>query len=202
MKPLKKITLLLTLIISVMGVNAQTQNDIDWDNLFIINDNSGKLDDSSREWPCSIYDDDQWYTAFNRQTGDEGDPKLANSLLRSCQEQLKNKLAGKVQAITHDYFDQMDTEEGSYAREHIEGAGRTIVDQMINETREYCRKERPAIYEKGKILLYMSIRVKKQDVVENLIDEIKNDKESKVRFNEKKFRESAFKVFEEDKNQE
>ena len=93
----------------------------------------------------------------------------------------------------------MDTEEGSYEREHIEGASQTIVDKIVNETREYCRRERPAIYEKGKIILYMSIRVKKQEIVQEIVEGIKNDAESKVRFNEEKFREAAFKVFEEDK---
>ena len=118
---------------------------------------------------------------------------------RGVKEQLKDKLAGRVQAMTNTYIDQMDTENGSYEREHIEGASQMIVDQIINETREYCRKERPSIYEKGKIILYMSIRVKKQEIVERIVEGIKNDTESKVRFNEQKFRDAAFKVFEEDK---
>lgn len=202
MKLLVKLALVVALFSATLSSYAQTSNDIDWDNLFMVSDNSGKLDDSSREWPCQIYDDEQWYTAVNRQTGDEGDPKLANSLLRSCQQQLRDKLAGKVQAVTNSYFDQMDIDGDSKVAEHIEGASRTIVDQMINETQEYCRKERPAIYEKGKILLYMSIRVKKQDIVENIVEGIQDDAEARVRFNEKKFREAAFKVFDEDKNQE
>ena len=205
MKVLRKTSLLMAIVLCNMFSFAQTSGDIDFDYLNMVADGTQKLDDKAFEKPCTLYDDDQWYTAFNEKIGVEGDPQLANSLLRTCQEQLKDKLAGRVQAITTAYFDQMDTESGSYEREHIEGASQVIVDQMINETHEYCRRERPSIYEKGKIILYMSIRVKKQELVQEIVKGIKdeakaqNNAETKVRFNEQKFREAAFKVFEEDK---
>lgn len=195
-----KITIFLMVLTCSAQIIAQTSYDVDWDALNQIADGTSKLDSKAAEKPCTLYDDNEWYTAFNEKIGVEGDPQLANSLLRSCQEQLKAKLAGKVQAITSGYFDQMDTEAGSHEREHIEGASQTIVDQMINETEEYCRRTRPAIYEKGKIIMYMSIRVRKQEIVKEIVSGIKNDHESKVRFNESKFREAAFKVFEEEQN--
>ena len=151
MKTIKIIIFLMVLTCSAQII-AQTSYDVDWDALNQIADGTSKLDSKAAEKPCTLYDDNEWYTAFNEKIGVEGDPQLANSLLRSCQEQLKAKLAGKVQAITSGYFDQMDTEAGSHEREHIEGASQTIVDQMINETEEYCRRTRPAIYEKGKII--------------------------------------------------
>lgn len=157
------------------------------------------LNDGAYESQCTVYDDEQWYTAFNEKLGDEGDPQLANSLLRSCQEQLKDKLAGKVQAITTTYFDQMDTENGSYEREHIEGASQMAVEQFINETQEYCRKKTVSSTNDNKILLFMAIRVKKTDLLQVMENGIESDSEAKVRFNEQKFREAAFKVFENDK---
>lgn len=156
------------------------------------------LNDGAYESQCTVYDDEQWYTAFNEKLGDEGDPQLANSLLRSCQEQLKDKLAGKVQAITTTYFDQMDTENGSYEREHIEGASQMAVEQFINETQEYCRKKTVSSTNDNKILLFMAIRVKKTDLLQVMENGIESDSEAKVRFNEQKFREAAFKVFEND----
>ena len=199
MKTFRILGLLMTIALCNMISYAQTPSDIDFDYLNMVADGTNNLNEKAHEKPCTLYDDDQWYTAFNEKIGVEGDPQLANSLLRTCQEQLKDKLAGRVQAMTNTYIDQMDTENGSYEREHVEGASQMIVDQIINETREYCRKERPSIYEKGKIILYMSIRVKKQEIVERIVEGIKNDTESKVRFNEQKFRDAAFKVFEEDK---
>lgn len=202
MKTIRFATTLVAFAFGSLLAFAQTSYEIDFDYLNKVNEATNKLNENAHEKPCAIYDDDEWYTAFNEKTGEEGDAQLANSLLRTCQEQLKEKLAGKVQQITTGYFDQMDIDGSSKAAEHIEGASQMIVDQMINETREYCRKERPAIYEKGKIILYMAIRVKKQELVQNMVKEIKNDAEAKVRFNEQKFRESAFKVFDQDKPQE
>jgi len=44
----------------------------------------------------------------------------------------------------------------------------------------------------------MAIRVKKSDILQVMENAVKNDAEAKVRYNEKKFREAAFKVFEQD----
>lgn len=196
MKTIKYVTILVAFAFSMLFASAQTNNDIDFDYLNNIADGTSKLNDKAHEKPCTLYDDDQWYTAFDEMIGVEGDPQLANSLLRTCQEQLKQKLAGKVQAITTAYFDQLDIDGKSKAAEHIEGASQMAVEQFINETQEYCRKERPSIYEKGKIILYMSIRVRKQDILHSMEKAIKEDSEAKVRFNEQRFREAAFKVFE------
>ena len=163
--------------------------------------NSKELKANTAETPCSLYDDDTWYTAFNQKIGRPGDPQLANSLLRTCQQQLKDKLAGKVQAINTSYFDQMDIDGKSNAAEHIEGATQMVVEQAINETQEYCRRQ-SLPDENGYITMYMSIRVKKQDILQAMERGIANDAEAKVRYNEKKFREAAFKVFEEDKSQQ
>lgn len=198
MRTMKFLTVLLVGVLGAVNVIAQTNYDIDFDYLNKLNDQTNALNERAHEKPCAIYDDEEWYTAFNEKIGVEGDPQLANTLLRTCQEQLRDKLAGKVQQITTAYFDQMDLNGKSIEAEHIVGASQLVVEQMLNDTKEYCRLERPAIYERGKIILYMSIRVRKQELVTEIVDEIKNDAEAKVRFNEKKFRESAFKVFDKD----
>ncbi|MBQ7530091.1 MAG: hypothetical protein IJT12_00080 [Paludibacteraceae bacterium] len=197
MKTIKIVTVLTVLICSMLAVKAQTPQEKRLAELQA----RQQLDKGAYETQCTIYDDDQWYTAFNQKLGEEGDPQLANSLLRTCQEQLRNKLAGKVQQITTAYFDQMDINGKSSAAEHIEGASQIAVEQFINETREYCRKQTISYDHEGKIVLYMAIRVKKSDILQVMDEAIKNDSEAKVRYNEKKFRESAFKVFNEDKPQ-
>lgn len=199
---MKKISLLTIIMVVVCGMQvsfAQTKSTVDFTHLQQLTQGTNDLNDMAYEKPCKVYDDDQWYTAFNEKIGVEGDPQLANSLLRTCQQQLRDKLAGKVQAITSAYFDQMDIDGNSTAAEHIEGASQTIVEQMVNETSEYCRRERPSIYEEGKVILYMSIRVKKQEIIQEIVEGIKDDAQAKTRFNEQKFREAAFKVFDEDK---
>jgi len=156
-----------------------------------------EADANTYEVPCTIYDDDEWYTAFNQKEGRPGDPQLANSLLRSCQQQLKDKLAGRVKQITNTYFDQLDINGKSSEAEHIEGASQMAVDQFINETKEYCRKQSLPDERTGNIVVYMSIRVSKKEVLQTMEKGIQKDAEAKVRFNEQQFREAAFKVFDE-----
>ncbi len=191
---MKFATIFMVFALTTSAVSAQTSLE---DKLGALRGRQA-LNDGAYESQCTVFDDDQWYTAFNEKLGVEGDPQLANSLLRSCQEQLKDKLAGKVQAITTTYFDQMDIDGTSKAAEHIEGASQMAIDQFINETQEYCRKKTISYDHEGKILLFMAIRVKKSDILQVMENAVKNDAEAKVRYNEKKFREAAFKVFEQD----
>ena len=150
------------------------------------------------EDPCTLFDSKQWYTAFNSKSGIKGDPKLANTLLAVCQQQLKMKVKGRYQAVIRDYFDQMDVNSASIETSHIEGAGDYIIDQFLNDTEEYCRLTSDPDEETGRIIMYMSIRVNKKELVDKLATGLSQDKELKVRFNEEKFREKAMKVFQED----
>lgn len=209
MKRIRLIIVLAALICGVQFVNAQTDYEKKMAELqarqqianFInqTNLNTEELKATTRENPCAIYDNDEWYTAFGQKEGRRGDSQLANSLLRTLQAQIHDKLAGKIQAITTEYFDQMDTEDGSYAREHIEGASQKTVDQFLAETQEYKRVETMPDEMPGNIILYMSIRVRKQDLAaqmaKGVAKEMAQSKESQVRINEAKFRESALKVF-------
>ena len=209
MKRINLSVVLVALICGIQTINAQTDFEKKMAELKareqmanFINEsdlNTKELKATTRENPCAIYDNDEWYTAFGQKEGRRGDPQLANSLLRTLQGQIADKLAGKIQAITSDYFDQMDTEDGSYAREHIEGASQKMVDQYLAETQEYKRVETLPDDKTGNIILYMSIRVRKQDLAaemaKGVAKEMAQNKESQVRLNEAKFRESAMKVF-------
>ena len=197
MKTIKFTTILMVIALGVLVANAQTPMD---DRLAALKGRQA-LNDGAFESQCTVFDDEQWYTAFNEKLGVEGDPQLANSLLRSCQEQLRDKLAGKVQAITTAYFDQMDINGDSQAAEHIEGASQMAVEQFVNETQEYCRKKTVSYDQQGKIILFMAIRVKKADILQVMEDAVKNDAEAKTRYNEQKFREAAFTVFNGDNQQ-
>lgn len=209
MKRINLSVVLVALICGIQTINAQTDFEKKMAELKareqmanFINEsdlNTKELKATTRENPCAIYDNDEWYTAFGQKEGRRGDPQLANSLLRTLQGQISDKLAGKIQAITSDYFDQMDTEDGSYAREHIEGASQKTVEQYLAETQEYKRVETLPDEKTGNIILYMSIRVRKQDLAAKMArgvaKEMAQNKESQVRVNEAKFRESAMKVF-------
>ena len=154
------------------------------------------------EMPCQMYDDDEWfYATAMRQVKANSFNTAATATLRSAQQQMRQKLSAQYKAVTRDYFDQMDTEEGSYERSHIEGAGDLVVRAMINDTYEVCRKN-TSPDENGNMIMYMTIKASKKKFLENAVKELSKDKELEVRFNEQKFRESAFKVFEESNEKE
>lgn len=150
------------------------------------------------EMPCQSYDDAEWFYATGVKRFKPNQINLTPTvLLRSTRQQLLQKLQGKYQQVIDDYFDQMETEDGEYARQHIESAGRQVIQQLINETYEVCRKQTQLPDAEGYLTMYMAIKVSKKEVVEKAIDKITDEQEMKTRFNEKQFRDSAFKVFEE-----
>ncbi len=150
------------------------------------------------EMPCQTYDDAEWFYATGVKRFKPNQINLTpTALLRSTRQQLLQKLQGKYQQVIDDYFDQMETEDGEYARQHIESAGRQVINQLINETYEVCRKQTQLPDSEGFLTMYMAIKVSKKEVVEKTVDKISEEQEMKTRFNEKKFRDSAFKVFEE-----
>jgi hypothetical protein len=104
------------------------------------------------------------------------------------------KIKGRYQAVVRDYFDQMDIDGQSTAATHIESAGDMIINRVLDDTYEYCRKT-TNVDDAGNIIMYMAIRTRKAELVEKLVQGISEDKQTKVRFNEEKFRESALKKF-------
>ena len=150
--------------------------------------------------PCWMADDDEWFFAtIQRQFKQSSMNTAPTATLRSAQMLMRQKLSSIYRAVLRDYFDQMDIEEGSYANQHIESAGDMVIKATINETYEVCRKQtRPD--EKGNMVMYMTIKVSKKKFVKDLVQKISDDEQLKVRFNEQKFRESAFKVFEDSNN--
>ena len=150
------------------------------------------------EMPCQTYDDAEWFYATGVKRFKPNQLNMTpTTLLRSTRQQLLQKLSGKYQQVIDDYFDQMETEDGEYARQHIESAGRQVIQQMINETYEVCRKQTQYVDSEGYYTMYMAIKVSKKEFVDKTVQTIGREEEMRVRFNEKQFRDSAFKVFEE-----
>jgi len=76
-----------------------------------------------------------------------------------------------------------------------------VIRATINDTYEVCRKQ-TAPDANNNATMYMAIKVSKKKFVEDVVKEISKDKQMEVRFNEKQFRDSAFKVFEDSNKEE
>lgn len=155
------------------------------------------------EMPCQVFDDDEWfYMTISRRFDAKHSNTAPRAALRSAQAAMREKLRSRYQSVLHDYFDQMDTENGQYEREHLESAGNLTIDRLINETYEICRKQTFEPDETGYYVMYMAIKISKNEFVEEVVKTIGNEEELRVRFNEKQFRDSAFKEFKQEKNDE
>jgi hypothetical protein len=171
---------------------------------------------AAAEIPCQEYDDEQWYvgTGKSRVRADKLNTEEYTKLLRSCQQLLKSKIKGRYQAVVRDYFDQIDTDGQSHVSSHIESAGEQVIDQYLDDTRETCREETDED-DKGYIIVYMNVKISKPKLADAIAEGISKkiaketpaanpqEKQLRVRFDEKRFRESALKVFEDkDKSKE
>jgi hypothetical protein len=157
--------------------------------------------------PCMRYDDDEYFagSGYTRvKAGGEGERDytlVINKLLNSVRQQVKQKIGGQYKAVVRDYFDQMDYGDKISAASHIESAGEEVIDRVLGNTEEDCRTF-GEVDEAGYQNIYIGILVKKSDLVNSLLDGIENDKDvpadiqQQVRQNEKAFRDSAFKIFE------
>ena len=157
---------------------------------------------NTHQMPCQMYDNDEWFYATGvRQFPIGAINNAPTATLRATQLLMRQKLSAMYKAVLRDYFDQMDVDEMSSAASHIESAGDLVIKSTINDTYEVCR-ENTDPDDAGKVYMYMTIKVNKKQLVDNIVKEITKDAEMKVRFNEQKFREDAFKVFEKSNEEE
>lgn len=163
--------------------------------------------------PCMRYDDDEYFagSGYTRvKAGGEGERDytlVINKLLNNVRQQVKQKIGGKYKAVVRDYFDQFDYGDKSSAASHIESAGEEVIDRILGDTEEDCRTF-GEIDDAGYQNIYIGILVKKSDLVNSLLEGIQEDNDvpadikQQVRQNEKAFRDSAFKIFEQESEKE
>jgi hypothetical protein len=125
---------------------------------------------------------------------------LATACLRAARQNLQQKIKGTLKQVTRDYFDQMDIDEKSTEASHIESASDYIVDQFMNDMYETCRKQ-TAPDAGGFVTMYIGVKISKKALIDNLCNGLSQDEKLKLRFDEKTFRDDAFKVFTQDKQE-
>lgn len=149
--------------------------------------------------PCWQADDDDWYTgAASRRSSVNRSNTMATACLRAARQNLQQKIKGSLKQVTRDYFNQMDIDEGSDEASHIESASDYIVNQLMNDMQETCRKQTQPD-EQGMVIMYIGVRISKKAMADNLAKGLSDDQKLKLRFDEQKFRDDAFKVFKDDR---
>ena len=149
--------------------------------------------------PCFDPDDDDWYRGtVARRSSVNRINTLPTACLRAARQNLQQKIKGTLKQVTRDYFDQMDIDEGSTEASHIESASDYIVDQFMNDMLETCREMTPPDAQ-GMVTMYIGVKISKKALVDNLAKGLSQNEQLRLRFDEKTFRDDAFKVFGKDK---
>lgn len=111
----------------------------------------------------------------------------ATALLRLAKQQMQQKIAGAYKQVIRDYMDQMDLDDKFTAASHIESAGEMIINQIVNNTEESCREmTRPDA--SGQVTLYLAIKVSKENLVKEILNNIPEKEKKEVLTNEEEFR--------------
>ena len=206
MRTIRIIAISFLMIVGAQSLYAQSNRNGRNDRLREHENNLRQTEETTIQ-PCMRYDDDEYFagSGYTRvKAGGDGERDYTldiNKLLNSVRQQVKQKIGGKYKAVVHDYFDQMDFGDKTRAASHIESAGEEVIDRFLGDTEEDCRTL-GEIDDAGYRNIYIGILVKKTDLVDALLDGIEknenvpSDIKQQVRQNEKAFRDSAFKVFE------
>ena len=145
--------------------------------------------------PCYEADTEEYFTGHQQRLMPHSwVATQATSLLRSAQQQLRQKIKGAYKQVVRDYFDQLDIDDKFTAASHIESAGEMIIDEFVNNTQENCREQtRPDA--SGKLTLYIGIKVSKEEIVREIVEKIPQKLKDEVRLNEEEFRNKTFEHF-------
>ena len=154
---------------------------------------------STSKQPCAAFDDEDWFTASSSILYDESEMELIpTTLLLTLQQQLYQKIKAHYKQALTDYLDKLNVEDKRKTDQHMEERGVRIINQMVGDTYESCRETTDYPNADGKYKMYMSIKVSKKSIENNIVREINKDDEMQVRFNEQQFRKSFEKFFDEE----
>ena len=156
----------------------------------------------AHDLPCWEADTDEYFTAHVQRKMKLNQMTLqGTALLRLAQQQMRQKIEAAYKGVVRDYMDQMELDEKSSIAAHIESAGEEVIQKFVAATKETCRKStRPDA--SGEVTVYLSIRVDKKDLTDELVNKLSEEEETKIRTNEEKFRQQTAHHFAPVKTQE
>ena len=138
--------------------------------------------------PCWEPDTKEYFTAQVQRVMPLNQVTMqATALLRLAKQQMQQKIAGAYKQVIRDYMDQMDLDDKFTAASHIESAGEMVINQIVNNTEESCREmTRPDA--SGQVTLYLAIKVSKENLVKEILNNIPEKEKKEVLTNEEEFR--------------
>ncbi len=155
--------------------------------------------------PNGEFDTDDYFGASGIASGPKARMgELYSAALTNAQNIVRQKMAHAYKGAIDDYMLAIGNNAGTDYQSKIERGGTQIIDAIVNDTRETNPPVFSAVDEKGNVTCYVGVRVYKNVITdklaENVIKNVSEDEELKIRFKEDQFRqrmEENFKKFKE-----
>lgn len=112
---------------------------------------------------------------------------LQQAALANAQNIIRQKMKHAYQGMVSNYSNYMGMNSKSDAVTKIEQGGNQIIDGIVNETMARDIKF-SGVDEKGNVTCFVSIRIYKKQMADKIADQISQDEELKLRFNEDQYR--------------
>lgn len=112
---------------------------------------------------------------------------LQQNALTNAQSMIRQKMQHAYEGMISDYASSIGINNKSDIADKVERAGNQTIKVVVNETMARDVKF-SGVDEKGNVTCFVGIRVYKKQLADKLADQVSNDEELKVRFNEEQYR--------------
>ena len=153
------------------------------------------------EAPCAEFDTPEYFAATGIAVGAKARmADLQRLALANAQQIIRQKMEHAYKGAISDYLNSVGTNAGTDIENKLEAGGDQIMDLIVNETNATCGPKYSAVDEKGNMTCFIGIRIPKkalaETIVENVVDNVSDDEELKIRFKEDEFRKRTLENFE------
>lgn len=149
------------------------------------------------DMPLFEADTDDYFAAVGTATGAKAQMGVLQlNALSNAQAIVRQKMKHAYQGMVSDYTNSMGINNASDIASKIERGGDHVIDVIVNDTQAKSVKF-TGVDEKGNVSCYVSVRVSKKKAADQIVNQISEDEELKLRFNEDQFRKRMQEKFKE-----
>ncbi len=112
---------------------------------------------------------------------------LQQNALTNAQSMIRQKMQHAYEGMISEYASSIGINNKSDIADKVERAGNHIIKVVVNETMARDVKF-SGVDEKGNVTCFVGVRIYKKQLADKLADQVSNDEELKVRFNEEQYR--------------
>lgn len=126
---------------------------------------------------------------------------LRQDALTNAQNIIRQKMEHAYEGMISDYSKSIGINTATDIKTKIERGGDQIIEAIVKDTQERSVKY-SGVDEKGNVTCFVSIRISKKQVADKIADQISEDQDLKLRFDEEQFRKRMQEKFKEYKEKQ